>query len=105
MSSIFEATENNIYCPYCNQGQDIDHDDGAGYEEDKKDEQECISCSKIFVFSTAVSYDYEAYKAPCLNGGEHKWSKQYIFPRHWPDAKICNDCEYEVRGKYVEDIN
>ncbi len=96
---------NDVNCPYCNKGQNINHDDGCGYEEDRRHEQECIFCFKTFVFIIAISYEYEAYKAPCLNGSEHKWSKNYIHPAHWPDAKICDDCDYEIRGRYVESLD
>ena len=46
----------DVKCPYCNKGQDINHDDGFGYEEDAIHEQDCISCSKIFAFTTSISF-------------------------------------------------
>ena len=54
----------DIDCPYCGKGQDINHDDGYGYEEDEIFEQECSGCDKVFVFTTSIDFYYEAEKAP-----------------------------------------
>jgi hypothetical protein len=31
-------------CPYCDADIEINHDDGYGYEEDRKHEQQCNNC-------------------------------------------------------------
>ena len=67
----------DVECPYCGAEQDIDHDDGYGYEEDETYQQECSECEKVFSYTTSVSYSYEVSKAPCLNGGEHDMSRWY----------------------------
>ena len=63
----------DINCPYCGEPQDINHDDGRGYSEDGFHEQQCNMCEKNFVFTTSISYHYEAEKADCLNDGEHNY--------------------------------
>ena len=60
-------------CPYCGKEQEINHDDGYGYEEDEVYQQECGHCGKTFVYTTGVLFVYSPEKAPCLNGSEHEW--------------------------------
>lgn len=62
----------DIKCPYCGKEQNIDHDDGYGYEEGVTHQQQCRRCGKNFVYTTHISFDYEASKADCLNDGEHE---------------------------------
>lgn len=92
----------DVDCPYCGEGQEINHDDGYGYEEDQTHEQHCSDCGKSFAYTTSISYHYEASKAECLNDGEHTWEKMKIYPNHWPDAKYCTGCGLEERGRFVE---
>jgi hypothetical protein len=84
----------DVECPYCGKGVEINHDDGYGYDESKTHNQECSHCDKTFAYSTLISFDYDAWKADCLNGGEHKWKKTLTHPpcfaRH-----ICEDCGEE----------
>lgn len=92
----------DMECPYCGEEQEVCHDDGHGYAEDKRHEHDCSKCGKIFVFTTYISYHYTPYKADCLNGEPHRLKKTTIFPPYWPDAVHCQDCDYEKRGKYKE---
>jgi len=92
----------DVDCPYCGKGQEINHDDGYGYEEDQIYEQECRHCEKTFAFTTAISLNHEATKAECLNGGEHQWEEMVIYPKCWPDAKRCVACGKVERGRFVE---
>lgn len=94
--SIYDDLE----CPYCGHGQNICHDDGFGYDESSAHEMECYECEKTFVFHTSISFDYSPYKAPCLNGSDHNLYDHKN--KHWPDHVSCKDCDYEVRGAYVE---
>lgn len=50
-----------IYCPYCNMGQDINHDDGQGYTEDELHSQDCHLCGEEFHYHTSVYFRYRAY--------------------------------------------
>lgn len=68
----------DVECPYCGEDQEIDHDDGFGYEEGVSHEQECSDCDKTFVFQTSISFFYEGYKADCLNGSSHEWGKPHL---------------------------
>jgi len=69
----------DVVCPYCGEEQEINHDDGYGYEEDELYQQEC-NCGKTFVYTTAIIFNYDVYKAPCLNGGSHKMRKTRRVP-------------------------
>lgn len=82
----------DIECPYCEAGQDINHDDGAGYAEDVLHQQTCRACDKVFTFSTAIIYCYTPYQAPCLNGADHKWNKTNTYPRQFAKWR-CEFCE------------
>lgn len=78
-------------CPYCNAGQEINHDDGYGYEEDGIYEQECGYCDKVFAYTTSISFYHDAHKADCLNGGEHKYKETATYPRKYTKLE-CADC-------------
>lgn len=83
----------DLECPYCGSEQEVCHDDGAGYAEDERHEQECSDCGKQYVFTTSISYYYEAEKADCLNGGAHVLMMSCTYPREYSDM-YCRDCEY-----------
>ena len=86
----------SVYCPYCDEEQDIDHDDGYGYEEDVICEQDCSKCGKTFVFTTSIMYHHEAFKCPCKNGGEHKLEQIIGAPREmFIGVKRCKHCAEE----------
>ena len=89
---------NDVRCPYCQEWQDINHDDGFGYEEDVLHEQECSKCEKIFTFYTYIIFSYESFKADCLNDGEHELEKVEGHHYH-PDWVRCKTCEYENKGE------
>ena len=89
----------DIECPYCGAAEEICHEDGYGYEEDRMHEQECGHCGKTFVFTTCISFDYDVSCADCLNGGEHTWESVCHVPKLYPDWKRCRDCGKEDRGK------
>ena len=92
----------DIECPYCQHEQEVNHDDGFGYEENELHEVQCHECNKYFVFTTYISYSYTSYKADCLNGANHNLYKVTHYPPIWPDWVRCKDCEYEKRGEYKE---
>ncbi len=81
----------DIECPYCGQEQNINHDDGFGYEEGVKHEMECEACDKYFTFETSISFYYEPYKADCLNGSDHNYKLNYTYPSQWTKME-CQDC-------------
>lgn len=96
-------TQSDVYCPYCGSGNNIDHEDGHGYEEDVVHQQECESCSKNFTFMTTVSFSYEAAKADCLNGGDHKWEATRTIPVERSSMR-CIYCD-ERRKPTEEEFN
>jgi transposase-like protein len=83
----------DVECPYCGEGQEINHDDGYGYEEGDRHEQSCSDCGKTFVFTTSISYYYEAEKADCLNGGAHVLEISATYPREH-SRMGCRDCDF-----------
>ena len=85
----------DVICPYCNKAQEINHDDGHGYDEGCLHQQEC-ECGKIFTYTTSISFYYEAYKAECLNGGEHDYRPTNTYPPEFTKMR-CTICEDERR--------
>lgn len=83
----------DIQCPYCEKEFNICHDDGFGYEEGVKHQQECPHCGKSFVFETSISFHYEAEKADCLNGRKHDYEISATCPREFSimRCKMCDD--------------
>ena len=82
----------DIECPYCEKHQDINHDDGFGYEEGVKHEMCCEHCEKHFVFETSILFHYEAEKADCLNGSEHDFKRSFTSPIEFTTMR-CSMCE------------
>ena len=82
----------DVECPYCNNWQEINHDDGYGYEEYTVHNQECGNCDKTFAFYTSISFYYESFKADCLNGSEHNFEVQCCAPREFTKM-VCVDCD------------
>ncbi|MCG3203990.1 MAG: hypothetical protein KCHDKBKB_00667 [Elusimicrobia bacterium] len=98
----------DVDCPYCGKGQEIDHDDGVGYEEDRTYRQDCADCGKTFVYTTSISFSYDAEKADCLNGSEHNYQPSHTFPKKYTKmvCKMCDDERQptkEEREKYKLD--
>ena len=82
----------DINCPYCEAAQDINHDDGYGYEEGVSHEQQCEECDKYFTFTTSVSFYYDVEKADCLNDGKHNFKASRTWPIENSEMK-CTTCE------------
>ena len=81
----------DVKCPYCKTEQEINHDDGQGYEEGVDHEQNCSGCGKYFKFTTSISYDY----AVECQEGDHVMEP---FGDQWPNMYQCENCEfYESR--------
>lgn len=83
-----------IECPYCGQEQNINHDDGFGYEEGVSHQMECCNCGKRFIFQTEMTYYYQAYKADCLNGEPHDWQVTKTYPKSFRKMQ-CSMCDEE----------
>ena len=87
-----------IECPYCGKGQ--------GYPDEHVSEgipveMECGDCGKNFVYYTEYSVSYDSYKAPCLNGEEHKWLKITGYPEEVFEKQY--RCEYCGQEKKLSD--
>lgn len=91
----------DIECPYCDAEQDINHDDGFGYEEGVTHEMECNSCGKNFVFTTSISFYYEPEKADCLNDGEHDYKPTVTVPVECTKMR-CTMCDDERKPTEIE---
>ena len=83
----------DVECPYCGADVEINHDDGYGYEESELHEQECPECEKNFAYTTEISFYHQAYKADCLNDGEHQYEKTKTYPPEFARlrCKTCGD--------------
>lgn len=82
----------DMNCPHCNAEQDVNHDDGEGYDESQNHEHECSECGKSFTFRTTITYRYEPAKADCLNDGNHQWSPSKTYPKHHT-RMLCRACD------------
>lgn len=89
----------DIKCPYCQAENEIDHDDGYGYDEDTLHQQQCCECEKTFGYTTAIHFHYTPRLLPCANGENHDMKPVIHFPNQWPDWVRC-ECGHEVRGDY-----
>ncbi len=92
----------DVNCPYCDAAQDINHDDGYGYEEDVRHEQQCGKCGKNFTFTTSISFYYDTEKADCLNGGEHDFYATATCPKEYTMMR-CSTCE-ETRQPTADEM-
>ena len=104
----------NEECPYCGAEIEICHDDGYGYDEGEKYEQECHVCDKTFVYTTSICVYYELFKADCLNGGQHHYEKTITYPPEFAqlECKICGcrkplikETSYTERGRCKSDLD
>lgn len=75
--------------PYCGEEQEINHDDGYGYDESEDYEQQCLHCEKYFNFTTSITFSYEVYCDEGDHDMEHSGYKNL-----WE----CANCDYkEIR--------
>lgn len=87
----------DVECPYCEKWNEIDHDDGYGYQEDEVFQQECRHCEKTFGYNTATIYHYTAIKMPCANGGKHELVDVVRYPKEFGvGKKRCVNCDEEI---------
>lgn len=91
----------DLECPYCEKEQEVCHDDGFGFAEDERHEQECSDCGKTFVFTTSISFYYEPYKADCLNGSDHALKMNACCPREYSEM-VCADCDFRRKPTGAE---
>ena len=84
----------DVNCPYCGAGQEINHDDGYGYEEDRDHEQDCVDCGKVFKFTTSISYNYSV---ECQDG-DHDMEP---FGDKWPNMYQCKKSDFYERREEI----
>ena len=84
----------DIECPYCGHSQEVNHDDGAGYDESTTHQMQCYECEKVFVFNTWITFNYSPEKADCLNGDDHDWKPTVTIPRQYTKM-YCSMCDEE----------
>tara|TARA_Y100000310_G_C20019265_1_gene506637 strand:+ start:233 stop:496 length:264 start_codon:yes stop_codon:yes gene_type:complete len=85
----------DVICPYCKTEQEINHDDGYGYEESVEHEQNCVNCSKYFKFTTSISFSYEVM----CQDGDHDMEP---FGDEWPDMYQCKNCDFYERRRLIK---
>lgn len=84
----------DLECPYCGEWQEVDHDDGVGYEEEVAFQQTCRDCGKTYIYYTSIVYSYDPEKADCLNDGEHDFKPTHTFPKEYTKMR-CSICQEE----------
>lgn len=92
----------DLECPYCEEWNEVCHDDCGGYVEDQNHEMQCAHCEKHFVFTTAISFDYYPEKADCLNGSPHNfrdWMRLWEHDGDVTEERGCKDCDHRERRK------
>jgi hypothetical protein len=86
----------DVTCPYCDYDFDLDHDDGAFYDESRLEETGCPSCEKLFLVSSWMTWSHREIKADCLNGAEHNWKPMIGSPKeYFAGRESCDTCETE----------
>jgi len=83
----------DVKCPNCGDLQNIDHDDGYGFEEDELHEQYCLNCGYVFKYETIVTYSYQVFCAD----GDHKLEQSQVVGCE--NLWNCIKCDY---SKIVE---
>ncbi|MCP4101996.1 MAG: hypothetical protein GY750_11285 [Lentisphaerae bacterium] len=79
----------DVTCPYCGFEQEINHDDGYGYDESEDYEQECGDCEKTFNYTTGIIFSYQVTcqdKDHDMVPSGDKWPGMY-------ECKKCDFCE------------
>jgi len=84
----------DVECPYCGEWQEINHDDGYGYDESLIHEQQCRDCENSFAFTTYISFSYDAKKADCMNGEPHNFKPTCTAPKYYTKMR-CSGCGEE----------
>lgn len=87
-----------VDCPYCGQENEINHDDGAHYDEEHAESMECEHCDKKFLVDATISWYFEGREADCLNDGEHKWKD--LISTHPVGREYCTHCRIK-RNKAI----
>lgn len=93
---------NDVECPYCGEGNEINHDDGYGYKEGEVYIQTCLNCDKIFTYTTSISFYYDAQQAPCQNGEDHDYKPMKGYPEeYYAGRQRCSWCDKEILDEEV----
>jgi len=77
----------DVKCPYCGNYQEINHDDGYGYDEGLEHEQNCGNCDKYFKFITSISFNYEVFCQDIDHDMEQALDDK-------PDFFMCQKCDH-----------
>jgi len=81
----------DVKCPHCGKEQEINHDDGYGYDEGERHSQHC-SCGKEFGFTTSIMYCYEVFCA------DDKHEMEQPLPDMHNGFWSCENCDHsEIR--------
>lgn len=81
----------DVTCPYCGTLQEINHDDGYGYEEDEEHEQECRNCERKFKFKTFISFNYTVL---CQDEDHEVVEKISQYQGYKYSHKHCTKCDW-----------
>lgn len=51
----------DVKCPYCGREQEINHDDGYGYEDGEEYSQDCVECGEEFKYYTQITFSIKFF--------------------------------------------
>lgn len=83
-------TGRDCVCPYCSADLKIEIEN---VEEDEICDFNCPNCNKNFVYSIFIHIDIHPKKAPCLNGGKHKFHETKTYPQKFTRLE-CGVCGF-----------
>lgn len=81
----------DVTCPYCGADQEINHDDGYGYDEGVEHNQECSECEKEFKFFTSIYFTYRVY----CHDDDHIMEQSQI--EDCSSLRFCSKCDNNER--------
>lgn len=81
----------DLICPYCDTEQEASPDI---HEPDAAHDHECVECEKSFKYYIEYTPHYTAWKADCMNGGDHDWRDVHSTARiAYKGVKQCRGCQ------------
>jgi hypothetical protein len=94
----------DIECPYCEAEQEVNHDDGFGYDENTSHQMQCGFCNLNFVFQTSIIFHYNPAKADCLNDADHDFEPTCTYPKEFTkmQCKHCGETRNPTTKEFTE---
>lgn len=85
-----------ITCPYCASTQELEVERNHGSQPDQTYDQECNACEKTYVFQVDVIFEFDTFRAPCMNGEPHNFEPTRTHPVSMTKM-VCEWCDARRR--------